>query len=251
MTTVFPTRAAAVATATALLLAAIGCSQPETVEQKPAPQPQQQDPAGSEVPDQLQPQPTELASVPPDADDLDRFIADLDTEGSLVAHIETDHGTLDCELFEEKAPVTVANFVGLARGLKAYVHPATAEPISGVPFFDDVTFHRVIPEVLIQAGDPTGQGHATPGYTIPDEIVDELSHDAPGMLSMANRGPDTGGSQFFIIEGPQPHLDGHHTIFGQCEPKQVIRSISHVPTRAMSEPTEPAPTIKSITIRRF
>lgn len=205
---------------------------------------------GSPIPESLTPQSEDLATTAPEPNDLDAFVADLDDHGTLVADIVTDHGTLNCELFEEKTPVTVANFVGLARGLKAHINPVTGQRTTGIPYFDDVEFHRVLPDTLIQTGDPTGSGHGGPGYTIPDEIHPELSHNAPGVMSMANRGADTGGSQFFITERPLPHLDGHHTVFGQCEPHRVIRSISHVPTRAMNEPVDPAPRIEMITLRR-
>lgn len=193
----------------------------------------------------MEPDEEDTASEPAQPTALERYTEDLDDDGLLMVAIDTTHGTIECELFAEKAPYTVTNFVGLARGMKAFVDPDTGHSRSGIPFYDDVEFHRVIPGFLIQAGDRSGQGHGGPGYTIPDEFSDDLRHDRAGILSMANRGPDTAGSQFFILEKPAPDLDGRHSVFGHCDSPQVIRSISHVPTSEMGRPVDP-PRIESM-----
>ena len=133
----------------------------------------------------------------------------------VYAVIETSQGTIVCKFFEKEAPETVANFIGLATGAKTWTHPETGKKMEHTPYFDNTTFHRVIPDFMIQAGDPTGSGTGWPGYTIKDEIVDSLKFDIPGRMAMANSGPGTAASQFFITEVPTPHLDGKYTIFGQ------------------------------------
>lgn len=194
-------------------------------------------------------QPVEVA--PTTLNDLEKFSADIPGEGTLHATIHTSLGVIECKLFEELAPITVANFIGLASGKKEWIDPASGHFQQDKPFYDGAEFHRVIPHFFIQAGDPTGTGTAGPGYTIADEIADELSHDLPGILSMANRGaPDTGGSQWFITEAPVPHLDGRHTIFGYCgDSLKVVRSIARVPTGPDDRPQEP-PTISEIQLSR-
>lgn len=190
------------------------------------------------------------ASRAPEPSDLERFTADLDSQGALRAHIVTSHGTILCHLHEEAAPITVASFVGLARGLKAFVDEASGDDVTGVPYFDDTIFHRVIPNFLIQGGDRTGHGHGGPGFTLPDEFHQDLRHDRPGVLSMANLGPNTGGSQFFITEIAAPHLDDRHTVFGACESLEVIRALSHLPSSSMNRPLPPEPRIQSIRFDR-
>lgn len=123
----------------------------------------------------------------------------LDTSKSYTAHLKTQRGEIVCALHADKAPLTVENFVNLARA----------------GYYDGTTFHRVIPGFMAQAGDPTGTGRGGPGYTFTDEFDASLRHDAPGVLSMANAGPGTNGSQFFLTFGPTPHLDGRHTVFGR------------------------------------
>jgi peptidyl-prolyl cis-trans isomerase A (cyclophilin A) len=195
-------------------------------------------------------QPTDVGSTDPDADGwtLERATAGLPPKGTLAVDFDTTQGTITCELFPDKAPATVAAFVGLARGTRAWRDPATGRWWRYRPFYDGLTFHRVIPGFMIQGGDPLsrdpaapGQGTGGPGYTLPDEVALGLRFDGPGRLAMANRGPGTAtaGSQFFITEAVTKHLDGGYTIFGQCEPVDVIKAIARVPADGASKPVDP------------
>lgn len=134
----------------------------------------------------------------------------------LYARLTTNRGEILCRLEFEKCPITVANFVGLAEGTQKSNRPA------GTKFYDGLTFHRVIANFMIQGGCPEGSGRGGPGYRFKDEIVPELKHDKPGVLSMANAGPGTNGSQFFITHVPTPWLDGKHTVFGHVVAGQEI-----------------------------
>ena len=186
------------------------------------------------------------ARIAPSASDVKRFTTDLGEEGALRATITTNKGELECTLFEEESPITVANFVGLARGLKAWTMPVVdqsadppvqyGDPMTDTPLYNGVLCHRVIPNFMIQCGDPSGTGMGGPGYQIPDEFGAGLKHDRPGLLSMANAGPGTGGSQFFITEVPTPHLDNRHTIFGECEQIELIKEIARVERGPMDRP---------------
>jgi peptidyl-prolyl cis-trans isomerase A (cyclophilin A) len=154
----------------------------------------------------------------------------------LYAHFETSEGRFTVRLFEEQAPKTVANFVGLAWGSKEWKHPATGS-LEKRPFYDGIVFHRVIDGFMIQAGDPLGQGTGGPGYTFADEFHPDLRHDKAGILSMANAGPNTNGSQFFITLAPTPHLDNRHSVFGEIvEGMDVVRTIGKVPTSRGDRP---------------
>lgn len=179
---------------------------------------------------------------------LDEATALLSSKGNLVAVIETTLGTFTCELFEKEVPNTVANFVGLARGLRAFKDTKTGAWTKR-PYYDGIVFHRVIPNFMIQGGDPTGTGRGDPGYVIADEFAPSLTHDKPGMLSMANKGPNTGGGQFFITEKATPWLDGRHAIFGHCTPEALVATITHVPTGPMNRPVEPV-VMNKVTILR-
>jgi peptidyl-prolyl cis-trans isomerase A (cyclophilin A) len=148
------------------------------------------------------------------------------------AVIHTTAGDLTCELFPKQAPKTVANFVGLATGTKDWTNPETHKKEHIVPLYTGTIFHRVIPNFMIQGGDPLGTGEGGPGYSFEDEFSPDLKFDVPGRLAMANSGPNTNGSQFFITEVPTPHLDGKHTIFGQCtdESVELVKQIARKAT---------------------
>jgi len=134
--------------------------------------------------------------------------------GQLYARFVTSMGNIVVALEEERAPNTVKNFVGLATGTQEWTDPSTGEAKQGVPLYSGTVFHRVIPDFMIQGGDPTGTGRGSPGYRFEDEFHPELRHSGPGILSMANSGPNTNGSQWFITERATPHLDNKHSVFG-------------------------------------
>ena len=166
-------------------------------------------------------------------------------EDGLYAKMTTNHGAMTITLYEEEAPMTVANFVGLAEGTKE--NKAKAK---GVPYYDGIVFHRVIKDFMIQGGDPDGIGTGGPGYDFEDEFDSSLKHDKKGVLSMANAGPGTNGSQFFITEVPTPWLDGRHTIFGQViEGLEVVDSISNVDKTPSDKPIVPV-VIEKVEIAR-
>lgn len=170
---------------------------------------------------------------------LEAALAGLEGSGKLFAEIVTARGSITCELFEDLTPVTVANFAGLARGTRPFLDAATQEWVTR-PYYDASTFHRIIPGFMIQGGDPTGTRMGNPGYVIPDEIRPNLIHDEAGVLSMANRGPNTGGGQYFVTLGPTPNLDGKHTVFGKCDEASVriADDISIAPRDASDKPLE-------------
>ena len=167
----------------------------------------------------------------PTAEDLPAYTGDLEGSGALMATFETTQGTIHCELFEKGAPVTVANFVGLARGLHAFKDPSGK--VEKRPYFDGTVFHRVMPEFMVQGGDPTATGEGGPGYEFATEVSPELKH-GPGTLSMANAGPDTNGSQFFITEVATPKLDGKYNVFGKCVEIDVVKKLARVDKTAQS-----------------
>lgn len=175
----------------------------------------------------------------------------VEGEGVLTAIFETPRGPLSCELFEEAAPETVANFVGLARGVRPFRDHEDGAWIKR-PYYDGIIFHRVIPGFMIQGGDPTGTGRQGAGYVIADEFSPDLKHDAAGRLSMANRGRGTGSAQFFITLGPTSHLDGLHTIFGQCDEASIglAKSIASVPRDDADKPLTSEPLERVIIVRR-
>jgi len=139
---------------------------------------------------------------------------EVEGEGDLFVRFNTSMGTIVAQLLENEAPRTVANFVGLATGTSEWREPRSGETVSQ-PFYDGLIFHRVIPEFMIQFGCPLGRGTGGPGYQFADEFAPGIKHDRPGLLSMANSGPGTNGSQFFITEIATPWLDGKHAIFGR------------------------------------
>jgi peptidyl-prolyl cis-trans isomerase A (cyclophilin A) len=162
---------------------------------------------------------------------------------------DTTMGRMTCRLFSKEAPATVANFIGLATGTKPWTDPVTSEKITGKPFYDGTTFHRVIPDFMIQGGDRLGTGAGDPGFYFNDEFSPALRFDVPGRLAMANSGPNTNGSQFFITESPVQQLNGIHTIFGQCDAHSVLiaASIARVERNAQDKPLTPV-TINKVTI---
>jgi peptidyl-prolyl cis-trans isomerase A (cyclophilin A) len=139
-----------------------------------------------------------------------------------TAIIKTSVGDMTCTLFPDKAPVGVANFIGLASGTKDWKNPVSGATKHGVPLYDGTIFHRVIPDFMIQGGDPAGNGSGDPGYKFKNEVSSDLLFDRPGRLAYANAGPNTNGSQFFITEVATPHLNGGYTIFGQCDDATVV-----------------------------
>ena len=155
------------------------------------------------------------------------------------AIFETSLGNIVCKLFEKEAPKTVENFIGLAEGSKEFLNPMTGKKEQR-NFYDGLTFHRVIPQFMIQGGCPRGDGRGGPGYSFADEFHPTLRHSKAGRLSMANAGPNTNGSQFFITVAPTPHLDNRHTIFGEVvEGQDVADKISNTARDSMDKPRVP------------
>ena len=168
---------------------------------------------------------------------------------ATYAHFETTLGNFTVELFEDKTPKTVANFTGLAEGSKEWTHPKTRAKHT-TPYYDGIVFHRVINGFMIQGGDPLGQGTGGPGFNFADEFHPKARHDKAGILSMANSGPNTNGSQFFITLGPTPHLDNRHSVFGEVvEGLDIVKKIGGVATGAQDRPRTPV-VINKVTIER-
>jgi peptidyl-prolyl cis-trans isomerase A (cyclophilin A) len=167
----------------------------------------------------------------------------------VYAQFVTSEGNFTVRLFDQEAPKTVENFVGLAEGTKQWTDPRTSQKVTN-PYYDGVIFHRVIDGFMIQSGDPLGQGIGGPGYSFTDEFHPRLRHSKAGILSMANRGPNTNGGQFFITLGPTPHLDDRHSVFGEVtEGMDVVRKIGSTPTGAQDRPLKPI-VIQTIKIER-
>ena len=167
---------------------------------------------------------------------------------NVTAIFETSLGTFECKLFADECPMTVGNFVGLATGETPWTDPKGNSVKK--PLYDGTVFHRVIPEFMIQGGDPCGNGTGGPGYRFADEIVKTLRHNKPGILSMANAGPSTNGSQFFVTEVPTPHLDGKHTVFGEVTKGfDVVKKIAHAEADGRDRPTTPI-VLKKVTVSR-
>ncbi len=179
--------------------------------------------------------------------DLATATAGLAGGGPLFADLETSEGKLSCKLFDDKAPKAVANFVGLARGLQSFKDPGTGKWVKRAAY-DGTSFHRIIKGFMSQGGDPTGQGTGDPGYTFADEVWPGSAHDRPGLLCMANKGPNTNGMQFFITDGAAAWLDGGYTIFGECSPVETVHKLGGVPV--VGEKPVTKPTISKVTIRR-
>jgi peptidyl-prolyl cis-trans isomerase A (cyclophilin A) len=208
---------------------------PEPVGKAPGNAPNAGQPSGDEV-------------RPPVAADLAEYTKDLPGNGPLSATIDTSLGAFHCQLFPDKAPMTVANFVGLATGKKPWLDPKTGAVAKGKPFYDGLIFHRVIANFMIQGGDPIGQGTGGPGYQFADEVNNGLVMK-PGTLAMANAGPGTNGSQFFITEIAPDWLNNKHTIFGECKEVDLVKKITSVPKGPGDRPTTPV-TINKITFSK-
>lgn len=175
----------------------------------------------------------------------------------VYARFETSMGNFTCELYQFQAPNAVANFIGLAEGTRDWKDPRTGRVMKGKRLYDNTVFHRIIDRFMIQGGDPTGTGLGDPGYRFNDEIARNLKHDREGRLSMANSGPNTNGSQFFVALAPVSSLDGKYTLFGQVvEGMDVVRKIGKVPVvvpkggREKSHPVTPV-VLKKVTIERI
>lgn len=164
---------------------------------------------------------------------------EVKTTKNPVAVIKTNMGTITLTLFKDKAPKTVENFIGLAKGTKEWTDPKTGKKMKGKSLYTGTIFHRVIPDFMIQGGDPLGQGVGGPGYKFEDEFSPLDNFNKPGILAMANAGPGTNGSQFFITVAPTPHLNQHHTIFGEVTSgMDVVMKISKVDRGAMDRPNK-------------
>ena len=168
----------------------------------------------------------------------------------MHAHFATSLGDFTVELYETQTPNTVANFIGLAEGTKEWRDPRTGQPVKGRPFFDGLIFHRVIDGFMIQGGDPLGTGTGSPGYRFNDEFSAALRHDRKGRLSMANSGPNTNGSQFFITLAPTQWLDNKHSIFGQILAGiDVVEAIGKTRIGPQDRPVTPV-VISKVTIEK-
>ena len=183
----------------------------------------------------------------PDSPGMQAHLAPQPTGPTAV--LDTSMGRITCKLFSKEAPETVANFIGLAQGTKDWTDPATKKVMHNKPLYDGTTFHRVIPEFMVQGGDPLGDGTGDPGYFFKDEFNPDLNFDVPGRLAMANSGPATNGSQFFVTEVPTEHLNQKHTIFGQCDEHSivVVQSIARVERDGRDKPLDPV-ILKKVTI---
>ncbi len=170
-------------------------------------------------------------------------------DGPLHATFKTSMGNIVALLYEDKAPKTVENFVGLATGTKEWTDPKTGQKVKR-PLYNGTIFHRVIPNFMIQGGDPLGTGRGGPGYKFDDEFNPTLRHNKPGILSMANSGPNTNGSQFFITTVPTPHLDNRHSVFGEVvQGLDVVVAIGNVPRGPNDRPLKDV-VLKEIVISR-
>jgi peptidyl-prolyl cis-trans isomerase A (cyclophilin A) len=183
------------------------------------------------------------ADALPDAPSTTSQVKPAPVPTGPTAVLDTTMGRITCKLYDKEAPITVANFVGLADGSKDWTDPKTLKKVHHQPYYDGTTFHRVIPNFMIQGGDRMGDGTGDPGYFFQDEIDTSLTFDKPGILAMANAGPGpsgggTNGSQFFITDTEVPQLNGKHTIFGQCDAHSalIVASIARVERNSSDKP---------------
>jgi len=165
--------------------------------------------------------------------------------------MDTSMGRITCQFYQKQAPLAVANFIALAEGTKDWTDPGTRKVQHRKPLYNHTTFHRVIPEFMVQGGDPVGTGTGDPGYAFDDEVDPNLTFDRPGRLAMANSGPNTNGSQFFVTEQAYDTLNGHYTLFGQCDDASVdvVKAIARVPRDSDDKPLTPV-TLDKVTIVR-
>src|SRR5688500_12871320 len=252
----------------ALTIAAAGCggpqdpAQPPAATPAPAPTPESTPPPAAtptpETPAPTAEKPADKPAAPADAPPTspDKPTAPDPAKPSaakhgpgVYAHITTNHGTMVARLFDKEVPRTVENFVGLAEGKKQWRNPRTKTMVRR-PYYNNLTFHRIIPGFMIQGGDPEGTGMGGPGFEFADEFNPKLRHGKAGILSMANKGPNTNGGQFFITLVPTPHLNDRHSVFGELvEGTETLMAIGKVPTGAQNKPIKPV-IIKSVRIER-
>jgi peptidyl-prolyl cis-trans isomerase A (cyclophilin A) len=224
-----------------LALALLGCS-------SRAAEPRQPSAADLER-DRGEPAAPEPWPLPPTADELVIYLRDVPGTGeALLVEIKTSMGSFHCQLYPTETPLTVANFLGLATGRKPWNRNGDGPTQHGKPLYQGTVFHRTIPGFMIQGGDPLGTGRGGPGYTFVNETSLAVGHVA-GALSMANAGPDTNGSQFFITELPRPDLDGAYSAFGRCAETDLVARISALPHDEDDKPIAPV-TIDEITFSR-
>ena len=207
-------------------------------------------------PDEVKPPDPALPSAAdtvrePVAADLAEYVKDLPGKGDkLKAEIKTSEGTFHCDLFADKAPMTVANWVGLATGKKAWKNARTGKTMKGTPFYDGLMFHRVIPQFMIQGGDPLGNGTGGPGYDFAEETRPDLVHE-PGTLSMANTSArHSTGSQFFIMEARKTSLDNGYTVFGKCKEVDLVKKITALGDAANNDVPTKEVKIQKVTVTR-
>lgn len=237
-----------------LILAAFGCSK-STPELQPDPTSKPTPAATASVTGASSASSSSAGNVKKSKDDplggqfsLADATKDLKGSGPILATLETSKGTLHCKLYDDKAPLTVANFIGLATGKRTWKDPNTGAWVNK-PAYDGTTFHRIIKGFMIQGGDAKGNGTGEPGYEVKDEVWTGAKHDRAGLLCMANHGPDTNGAQFFITDAGKSSLDDSYTIFGACSPVSVVHDIASVPTGPADRPKTPV-TIEKIAISR-
>ncbi|KFE65409.1 peptidylprolyl isomerase [Hyalangium minutum] len=239
-----------------LLLALTACTKDKEKEATPAKPPEAAAVKPPEPPAAKPPEPSAAAkppeatpaATPPAPEAAKTAWQKAALEGKdLYATLDTSEGTIIVKLFAKDAPKTVANFVGLAAGEKEWKDPSTLQPTTK-PLYDGTVFHRVIPNFMIQGGDPLGQGVGGPGYSFEDEFQGGRTFSKPGILAMANRGPNTNGSQFFITVANTEWLNNRHTIFGEVvKGYDVVEKIAKVPTAGANKPLTPV-VIKKVTI---
>jgi peptidyl-prolyl cis-trans isomerase A (cyclophilin A) len=199
--------------------------------------------------------PTQTSTKPAATDDLpdapQATAAALIYPNGPTVVMDTSMGRITCQFYEKQAPKAVANFIALAEGTKDWTDPGTNKKQHNKRLYDGTVFHRVIPDFMVQGGDPIGTGTGSPGYEFEDEIDPNLNFDVAGRLAMANSGPNTNGSQFFITEAPAEHLNQHYTLFGQCDESSVlvVKSIARVSTDSNDKPITPV-VLKKVTIVR-